>query len=138
MTISHVCHNWRDIALSLPALWAFVELCPKNDRPGRLEIMIMLLERSRGHPLDVSICFEHDDDTISNYDSDHGGEDLQHDRPAGWLLRGQHISHSCVALARWRSLSIRNLDLPNHEAFIEPLWKGPAPMLEKMDFSVFW
>lgn len=85
MTISHVCHNWRDIALSLPALWAFVELCPKNDRPGRLEIMIMLLERSRGHPLDVSIRFEHDDDTISNYDSDHGGEDLQHDRPGGRL-----------------------------------------------------
>lgn len=94
----------------------------------------MFLERSRGQPLDVSIRFGRDADANSTYDSNNGDEDLRYDRPGGRLAsQGAKLFPT---LARWHSLSIHNLNLPNHGVFIEPLWKGPAPILEKNVFDV--
>ncbi|KAH9988817.1 hypothetical protein BJV74DRAFT_461789 [Russula compacta] len=53
--LSHVCRRWRDIALHSPKLWTSF---------GNRDLTPMLptfIERSRGAPLDVSVCIDSDD-----------------------------------------------------------------------------
>ncbi|KAJ7187152.1 hypothetical protein C8R46DRAFT_1059013 [Mycena filopes] len=45
-----VCHAWTDIAVSTPTLWSSIDL----DFPG-VEILQLWLERTRNHPLSISL-----------------------------------------------------------------------------------
>ncbi|KAJ7128536.1 hypothetical protein C8R44DRAFT_778146 [Mycena epipterygia] len=55
--LGHICRDWRDIALSTPALWTAIELHLDSPRPRehQLELLKIWLNRSRDCPLSVAI-----------------------------------------------------------------------------------
>ncbi|KAF7968337.1 hypothetical protein HWV62_30961 [Athelia sp. TMB] len=115
-------------------LWTCIRVSADNRKPGRLEIQSMFLERSRDLPLDVSIDLDGDrSDQSSYYDSDSESENSDEDRPGGRVAtQGAQIFPT---MWRWRSLSIRNLDMSLHQEFLEPIWNGRAPNLERLSME---
>ncbi|KAF9013737.1 hypothetical protein BDZ89DRAFT_458616 [Hymenopellis radicata] len=51
LTISSVCHHWRQIALEHPDLWSFIRVDAKTQR----ELVRLYLQRSKSRPLDLEI-----------------------------------------------------------------------------------
>ncbi|KZV93550.1 hypothetical protein EXIGLDRAFT_835620 [Exidia glandulosa HHB12029] len=85
VTATHVCRAWRAAALDIPALWTEIVIMPKrhastcdcapcsasataHDRPCTLNTrrLAVLLNRSRGAPLDVCIYMWHATDLLND------------------------------------------------------------------------
>ncbi|KAJ7019880.1 hypothetical protein C8F04DRAFT_1146344 [Mycena alexandri] len=58
--LSHVCHEWREIAITMPAIWRAIAVS-FDEMPveGQLHIMDLWLKRSRGCPLSLEIIGEY-------------------------------------------------------------------------------
>ncbi|KAJ7076637.1 hypothetical protein B0H15DRAFT_577594 [Mycena belliarum] len=53
MVLTHICHRWREIALTMPSLWRAIELDDHCDEDPILEAVECWLKRSRGLPLSI-------------------------------------------------------------------------------------
>ncbi|KAG8722619.1 hypothetical protein FRC08_017452 [Ceratobasidium sp. 394] len=51
--LASVSHYWRQIALSTPELWSYIDLAPRGNQ---LEYQTLWLERSRNQPLHIRYC----------------------------------------------------------------------------------
>ncbi|KAF9030448.1 hypothetical protein BDZ89DRAFT_668145 [Hymenopellis radicata] len=60
--LSQVCQTWRDLALSLHSCWSSIVLRFSSEWQGSemdVEILAFVLERSRQHSLDITLCNFH-------------------------------------------------------------------------------
>ncbi|KAK7052180.1 F-box domain-containing protein [Favolaschia claudopus] len=104
-TLTHICHQWREIALTTPALWRAIDL---RDFTAELAASLapLWLERSGCLPLSIRTP----DSEVYYYD----------DFPS---IFGVLIPHR----ARWQQLDLR-LDDPKHLEVLD----GPLPLLRTL------
>ncbi|KAH8804173.1 hypothetical protein DL96DRAFT_635937 [Flagelloscypha sp. PMI_526] len=56
LTLSHVCTEWRKLALQSPCLWCFIYVNIEDSFPdSRMKLLNAFLLRSRNNPLDIII-----------------------------------------------------------------------------------
>ena len=102
--LTHVCHSWREIFISCPLLWTYLDL-------KRVDKTRVYIERSKSSPLEI--C-------LNNYDFERSD--------AALLLAVQHLDRLEV-LSFWRHLSRLSgspTQLP--QVFVER-FSSPAPLL---------
>lgn len=117
LTISHVCHRWRTIAIATPSLWNSIWV-GFFDTEAKQELVGMFLKRSANAPLDVTIHLER------------GLEDTDWDP---YIEQFHNISPS---IARWRSLSLQaNFQADVFHAMMR-LGNGHMPILENFKVKV--
>ncbi|KAJ6492587.1 hypothetical protein C8R47DRAFT_1195337 [Mycena vitilis] len=104
--LTHICRQWRDIALSTPQLWSAISSFDNNWEGRELPIVKLWLERSHYCPLSIKLGTE-----------TAGADDK---------LVEAVIPHR----ARWRYLKI---DLEGHDSCI---FDGPMPLLRHLQLVV--
>ncbi|KAF9527605.1 hypothetical protein CPB83DRAFT_815421 [Crepidotus variabilis] len=116
MSVSHVCKQWREIALHTPAIWRRISLSP-HERLWRERI-----HRTRAHPLDVELL---------PWRTVRGGFKRSQDLNAYTVQWYMYLVLPFIY--RWRSLEIFFTDSSPY------LWRAalagcgtPAPMLEEL------
>ncbi|KAJ3509985.1 hypothetical protein NLJ89_g4935 [Agrocybe chaxingu] len=63
LILSHVCTAWRTLIHSTPHIWSHVCLCLSRDRlSSQIDLLLDWLIRSGACPLNISLCFENEDD----------------------------------------------------------------------------
>ncbi|KAF9035094.1 hypothetical protein BDZ89DRAFT_499831 [Hymenopellis radicata] len=114
--ISHVCQMWRNVALSLQAFWARLELeFPADSQPEDDNVLELALKRSHPWPLDISVT---SNGLSPRFDPPNCNPAIR-DRVLGMLFAESY---------RWKTVSLTELRL-NSDALYAPL-QGPLPMLE--------
>lgn len=114
VTISHVCREWRAVALSFRSLWSNFRY-NASQLPKRIPIdrLVAYLERSGSHPLDLHFSF-----------SELAWGEASH--PLFNSMLGKTISH----VDRWRRISLfSGVDIPMH-GFNDRLQWLKAPNLQ--------
>jgi hypothetical protein len=117
-TLERVCHRWRRLAISAPALWSNIDVGLFNsDETGDLERLIAqllrhFLSRSRCHPLDLRVTFLDPESWL---------------QPA-WEALVQHR-------ARWKSLAVcfGSDSTVNGLEELQEVLNGPFPILEHLE-----
>ncbi|THV05285.1 hypothetical protein K435DRAFT_773983 [Dendrothele bispora CBS 962.96] len=151
--VSHVCRHWREVAIDTPNLWTTVAFAVgvPPDQP------LVWIERSKGHPLDITIDCTSPDPDIDDIEEqiftfDHNGEPVPmpvsvEDIRAGikssteWQERkSKHMSVEDVSkvldvivpnVDRWRTLDVTSEHYDVIYTVLERLSQCPgAPLLE--------
>ncbi|EPS94734.1 hypothetical protein FOMPIDRAFT_1054808 [Fomitopsis schrenkii] len=119
--VTHVCKQWREVALSCPALWSHIAVTTRR------ELMTALLERSRALPLSVALAPDPDQDSRHPYDA-HPYDAYPYRRPTTNTMGTAELILS--QLRRIRTLWI-SVD-PEHTLSLLRLLESPAPLLESL------
>ncbi|KZT19459.1 hypothetical protein NEOLEDRAFT_1077757 [Neolentinus lepideus HHB14362 ss-1] len=126
--VSHVCKQWREVALLTPTLWTFIDFMegPPYEKSRAL------VERSKGAPLEISIdCHghAHGDEEVPEEDDELLSEDDY--KPMTLDDLSTVLSLIIPHVERWKSFELMVHDYKfMHKALIE-LSKCPAaPILE--------
>ncbi|KAJ7744660.1 hypothetical protein B0H16DRAFT_1857475 [Mycena metata] len=53
--LTHICHDWREIALNTPRLWRAIPIFGRHAERGHLELIRLWLQRSQPMPLSLRI-----------------------------------------------------------------------------------
>lgn len=124
LSISHVCQYWRDIAISLPALWAHIHICSIQERLGMLALYI---ERSKAYPLNVLMHLNKwmIKKGSCNYKSIFSWDEYG-------MLRDQMCLISDTA-PRWRELAIYDITPDIYVELFHFLQEKHVPLLETLD-----
>ncbi|KAJ6457514.1 hypothetical protein C8R47DRAFT_1164202 [Mycena vitilis] len=104
--LTHICQSWRAIALATPELWSAISSFDHDDEELELHLFELWLQRSRSHPLSISL----------------GSEESW---PSEELVDAI-IPHR----ARWQFL---NLNLGSEDLRI---FDGPMPLLQRLDLTL--
>ncbi|EIW80254.1 hypothetical protein CONPUDRAFT_144420 [Coniophora puteana RWD-64-598 SS2] len=108
LTITHVCHHWREVALAHPHLWSNINMDRRN--PNR--IRALMLERAKNAPLALEL-------------SNNMYDELQ---PAIFEELSQHIHRTCALSLDIRG--VQTLDIPTNVYHLVL----DAPILEHFRF----
>ncbi|KAJ7191553.1 hypothetical protein GGX14DRAFT_600302 [Mycena pura] len=107
MMLGQICHRWREIAWSAPALWRAISVhCftpfSKGPRAGLLPLLEGWMTRAASLPLSISLFLEEDDDdTISNSEEDDDFDD------AGF--RAQLVQTLVSQCSRWEHVKLAGI-----------------------------
>ncbi|KIO20777.1 hypothetical protein M407DRAFT_29623, partial [Tulasnella calospora MUT 4182] len=112
-TISHVCHLWREYALAMPLLWAFLHI---NKPVPRWEILEGMLKRSGQAPLNIYIG-----------QAPFVKSALPHLRKIMRMI----LPH----LGRWRTLHLSDAPCKVRRILLDQIRAKPAPHLEDIKIS---
>ncbi|KAF9030419.1 hypothetical protein BDZ89DRAFT_1064612 [Hymenopellis radicata] len=113
--LSQVCHVWRNLALSLLSCWSSIVLRFSSEWKGSerdVEILAFVLERSRQHSLDITLCNFH---RIG-------------DSPFLRRMREKVFAES----HRWRTARLVDYHEVRPDLLYAPL-RGRLPQLERLD-----
>ncbi|KZP18151.1 hypothetical protein FIBSPDRAFT_933612 [Athelia psychrophila] len=125
LAISHVCQHWRDIALSLPALWAHLHICSIR---ARLNMISLQVERSKSYPLHILVHLNKWMISERERERDDGNFSLG---PYGRLRYQLNlVSHT---IPRWRKLAIYDATPGIYFEVLRFLKSKSAPLLETLD-----
>ncbi|KAF7334226.1 Transcription factor [Mycena sanguinolenta] len=106
-TLTHICHKWRAIAVSTPALWRAISLPLDLHESGRLRILQSWLSRSGGLPL--------------SFQKKSISWDLAHDHELETLV---------LHRARWEYVTLSVDETEVHTC------QAPLPLLRQLDIWV--
>jgi hypothetical protein len=60
LLLSSICHRWREVASSIPQLWARIYFSPSdNSSEGCIELIKLCIDRSQSYPLSISLGNPH-------------------------------------------------------------------------------
>jgi hypothetical protein len=135
MSVSHVCGQWRGVAVSTPKLWCSMEfVIQERDANAKTALFSTWLERSRNHPLQLSISFwqsHHPDIIDAIIRVSNRLESISFFLPASsW----QSLTQIRGNLSRLRRISI-NTSHPDTFRGKPFLGFSEAPMLDRVDLG---
>jgi len=107
LLVSQVCQHWRTVALNTPSLWTKIAVPPFESAP--FERVKVLLERSKGLPIDIHIDCEPPDDEEEEGGSCSDSEDSELFQPPGSMsFADLDILMSILVphISRWGSIEV--------------------------------
>ncbi|KAH0832320.1 hypothetical protein J3R83DRAFT_13332 [Lanmaoa asiatica] len=108
VVVSHVCRHWRNIAFSTPSLWTTIVVPPEARPP--YEPVSLLLERSKGVPIDIYISCDPDEHEV-DCDATDNGAPSEADLKFLYSLLIPHVH-------RWRTIEVSVSDYRHMYVFL--------------------
>ncbi|THG99502.1 hypothetical protein EW145_g7257, partial [Phellinidium pouzarii] len=148
LSVSSVCCSWRQLALSLPRLWARFDLVQRAVPAGdvrALEMAKAWISRSRNVPLSFSLCVEtgaitrrvaqREEDGDGDDDKDEDEDSSQRHRKELYTLPFRPLCEAVLEQQhRWKRVSI---DYAIEESASHPeMDMVDMPLLEELDLSL--
>lgn len=128
IVVSHVCHHWRNVALSTPSLWTTI-VVGSDDRPPYQHVPT-LLERSKGLPIDIYIdCNPQDHECHSEPGTTDSCEPSEADLKFLFSLLVPHIH-------RWHTIEVSVSEYRHMYVFLNAVSDPSipaAPQLTKLE-----
>ncbi|KAJ7879481.1 hypothetical protein B0H14DRAFT_2708768 [Mycena olivaceomarginata] len=108
--LTHICGEWRKIALELPALWRALEIYWNETA-----CLVPTLDRSGSSPLSIRM-------------------DERENRDRAFELGSAFLAALVPHCTRWQYLSLRLVGFPHRSSY--PCIGGPMPLLQHLDLDL--